>query len=286
LQEERELTSITKNENLGDIQMMEQQITRYEKFLIKFKESKFLDEVKNKISLLSAIIINGIYSEDWRQAKDYLTKIEENETRNDLYKKIFGAANTEFRKLISNAKQFNKLNKFEDSKSELEKANLIVDHFPESELSKDKSRINSYILLLERKRKALPEVNSIDKKISDISSQLKNYVIYDKDIVEIEGQVVDKQKNPPIIVVKKLGSKSEIAVTGDVGYYNLGEFVNFLCKKVGIISYGDEDITEYATFSKGNLSFDKNEKESLFIELNNLKIRKQKLDSLINLGLL
>ena len=286
LKEERELISITKNDNLGDIQLMEQQITRYEKFLIKFKESKFLDEVKNKISLLSAIIINGIYSEDWRQAKDYLTKIEENETRNDLYKKIFGAANMEFRKLISNAKQFNKLNKFEDSKSELEKANLIVDHFPESELSKDKSRINSYILLLERKRKALPEVNSIDKKISDISSQLKNYIIYDKDVVEIDGQVVDKQKNPPIIIVKKLGSKNEIAVSGDVGYYNLGEFINISCKKVGIISYGDEDITEFATFYKGNLSFDKNEKESLFIELNNLKTRKQKLDSLLNLGLL
>jgi len=285
LKEERELNNISKNDNIGDIQLMEQQITRYEKFLTKFNESKYFDEVKNKISLLSATIINDIYSEDWRQAKDYLLKIEEKETRNELFKKIYGTALSEYKKLISNATQFNKLNKFDDSKSELEKANLIINHFPESELSKDKSKINSNIVLLERKRKAMPEVGTIEKKITDISLQLKNYVIDGKDVIAIDGQVVDKQKNPSIIVVKKLGSTKEVAISGDVGYYNVDEFINISCKKVGIISYGDEDIIEYATISKGALNFDKIEKESLFIELNNLKIRKEKLDSLINLSL-
>ena len=104
-------------------------------------------------------------------------------------------------------------------------------------------------------------------------------------LIEIEGQVIDKQRNPLVVIVKKLGSKRQVAITGEVGSFNVGEFINVSCKKVGIISYGDEDISEYATFSKGELNFDIAEKESLFIELNNLKIRKHKLDSLINISL-
>ena len=232
------------------------------------------------------MIITAIYKDDWRQAQDYLSKIEEKETRNGLYKKIFSTAIAEYKKLISNAKQFNKLNKFDESKSELERADFIADRFPDSDLLKEKNKISSNLLLLDRKRKAQPEVNSIEKKINDISLQLKNFQITDESgITDIEGQVIDKEKNPSIIVLKKLGSKKHIAVSGDVSYYNVGEFVSITCKKVGMVSYGDEDITEYATYSRGILNFDKTEKESLFIELNNLKTRKQKLDSLINLSL-
>jgi tetratricopeptide (TPR) repeat protein len=286
LEEERELSRISVNDGSSDIQLMEQQVNKYEKFLSNFKNSKYSDNVKNKISLISAMIITAIYKDDWRQAQDYLSKIEEKETRNDLYKKIFNTAIAEYKKLISNAKQFNKLNKFDESKSELERADFIADKFPDSDLSKERNKINSNLLLLDRKRKAQPEVNSIEKKINDISLQLKNFQITDESgITDIEGQVIDKEKNPPIIVLKKLGSKKHIAVSGDVSYYNVGEFVSITCKKVGMVSYGDEDITAYATYSRGILNFDKTEKESLFIELNNLKTRKQKLDSLINLSL-
>jgi len=287
LKEERELSEISKNDNSGDIQLLEQQISKYEKFLVKFKNTKYTDNVKNKISLISAVIVTEIYKDDWRQAQEYLSKIEEKETRNDLYKKIYGIAFDEYKKLIINAKQFNKLLKFDESKSELEKAYYITDRFLESDLSKERIKINANLLLLERKRKAAPEVSSIVKKINDISLQLKNYQITDdNNITEIEGQIIDKDRNPPILIVKKLGTKKQVAISGDVFYYNVGEFITITCKRVGIVSYGDEDIVEYATYSKGIVNFDKTEKESLFIELNNLKSRKQKLDSLLNLTLM
>lgn len=282
----REFSGIAKNDGNLDIQVMEQQISRYEKFLVKYSNSKYTDEVKNKISLISAIIVSAIHKEDWRLALEYLAKIDEKETKNDLYKKIYLEASNEYKKLVSNAKQFNKLRKYTEAKTELEKANLVIDRFQNSDLANEKSKVNANIILIERKRKAIPEISSLEQKINDLSTKLKNYQNTDvQDIIEIEGEVTDKQNDPPYIILKRLKNKKQIAISGDVGIYKKGEFISLTCKKAGTVSYGDEELPEYETYSKGIYNFPGIEKESLLIELNNLKSRKQKLDSLININL-
>jgi hypothetical protein len=282
----RELSEISKNDGNPDVQILEQQISRYEKFLSKYDKTKYFDEVRNKISLTSALLVNAIYKNDWRLALEYHNKIDEKETKNDLYKKIYQEALVEYKKLISNAKQFNKLKNFEEAISELEKANLIIDRFANSDFGNEKSKVNGNIILIERKKKAVPELASLNRKIDDITEQLKSFQhTDDKDVVEIEGVVIDKQLTPPVLIVKKIKGNKSIAVSGDVAIYKQGDFVLIQCKKSGVISYGDEELSEYATYHKGIYDLESTERESMIIELNNLKTRKIKLDSLLSLNL-
>ena len=147
LEEDRAFTDIQKEDNTTEIQVIEKQISRYEKFIRKYKDGDNYEKAVSRISFLSANCVNQIYEDDWRIALKYVEKIDEIDkpnTQKDLTKKIYIQAEKEFNNNIENAKQYNKLNKFNEAKIEIEKALSIIDYFPESELFGKKGKFTIF----------------------------------------------------------------------------------------------------------------------------------------------
>lgn len=297
LEEDRVFAEIEKEDNVTEIHVMEKQISRYENFIRKYKDGDNYEKAVNKISYFSINLVNRIYQDDWRIALKYVDKIDEYDnpkTYNDLTKKIYNQAEIEFDNNFKNAKQYNELKKYDEAKNEIEKALIIIDYFPESEISKKKTKLNSNKRLLNQKISSLIRYNTITEEISEKRDELKKYGS-DKpiEVVEINAVITDV-KSSSISVAKRLSDSRLIALETVYNEYEKGDNVDLDCVRNGSVTVYDENDLEItlplyvpATRSlKNEDSISSNfEKESILQRLSYLKSQKDKIDSLLRLSL-
>jgi hypothetical protein len=297
LEEDRAFAKIEKDDNTTEIQNMEKQITRYEKFIRQYKDSDNYEKAVNKISFISASIANQIYENDWRVALKYLEKIDEIEnpnTYNELSKKIYNQAIKEFDDNVNSAKQFNKLNKFNQAKMEIEKALDIVDYFPDTDISLKKIKLYSYRKLLNKKITSVLKYNSIVKEISEKQDELKKFGV-DKsyEVVEISAVITDV-KSSSIAIAKKLSDSRLIALKTSENEYSEGDYIDLDCVRDGTVTVYDENDLEIIlplyvpaeySFKNENTVNSNFEKESILQRLSFLKEQRDKIDSLLRLSL-
>ena len=297
LEEDRAYADIEKDDSITEIHFMEKQISRYEKFIRKYKNGDNYEKAVNKISYFSINLVNRIYQDDWRIALKYLNKIDEYDnpkTYNDLTKRIYNQAETEFSNNIKNAKQYNELKKFSESKNEIEKALNIIDFFPDSELSKKRTKLNSNKRLLNQKISSVLKYNTITKEISEKQDELKKYGMEKPvEVVEINAVITDV-KSSSISVAKRLNDSRLLAFETENNEYEKGDYVDLDCIRNGTVTVYDENDLEitlplYVPASrsfKDEDSISSNfEKESILQRLSYLKSQKDKIDSLLRLSL-
>ncbi|MBC8489387.1 MAG: hypothetical protein H8D45_25495 [Bacteroidetes bacterium] len=297
LEEDRAFADIQKDDNTTEIQSMEKQISRYEKFIRKYKDSDNYEKAVSRISFLSANLVNQIYDDDWRIALKYVDKIDEMDnpnTHKDLTNKIYTQAEKEFNNNIENAKQYNKLNKFNEAKIEVEKALSIIEYFPESEISGKKGKLNSNKKLLNKKITSSLKYNSINKEISEKQEELKKFGV-DKsyDVVGISAVITDV-KSPTVAIAKRLSDSRLIAIETVNNEYTKGDYIDIDCVRNGTVTVYDENDLEIIlplyvpasySFKNENQVSSNFEKESLLQRLSYLKSQRDKIDSLLKLSL-
>ena len=297
LQEERDFAVIEKSENTSDVDAMENEISKYERYVKKYSNGKFIDKAQDKIFYLSSTIIRKIYREDWKMAFTYLKKIDENsnpKTYNDLYKMIYEKAESEFKTFYSKAKKLDTQKKFIESKDELNKALNIADYFPESELSKEKSTLNISVNLINKKISYEKKINDIEKEINLKKEELRKIETNDKSsIIQINAEIIE-EKSPTLYIAKDNKENKFIAIRVNSGKYYEGQQVYFDCLDKGMITLYDNNQNEillplYKVYEKnfGNELFSSNnyEKESILQRLSYLNEQKVRIDSILNLKL-
>ena len=154
LQEERDFANIEKSDNISDINAIESQITKYERYIVKYTNGKLKDRAQDKIYYFSSVIVRKLYREDWKTSLTYLKKIDENSnpiTHNELFNLIYDRANEDYKSIYSKAKKLDTQKKFSEAKDELNRALSITEFFPESGLSKSKSTLDLNINLINKK---------------------------------------------------------------------------------------------------------------------------------------
>jgi hypothetical protein len=241
--------------------------------------------------------VNRICQDDWRIALKYLNKIDEYDnpkTYNDLTKRTYNQAEIEFNNNIKNAKQYNKLKKFSEAKNEIDKALNIIDYFPDSELSKKRTKLNSNKRLLNQKISSVLKYNTITKEIFEKQDELKKYGMEKSvEVVEINAVITDV-KSSSISVAKRLSDSRLLALETEHDEYEKGDYVDVDCVRNGTVTVYDENDLEitlplYVPASrsfKDEDSISSNfEKESILQRLSYLKSQKDKIDSLLRLSL-
>ncbi len=174
LKDVREYAEIEKSDNVTDISSMEQQISRYEKFISKFTKSDLADDAREKINMFSFRIANGIYMQDWRNALKYLNKMDSSanpKTYSDVSKNIFKEAEEEYKEYYNEARRLNSKGLFSEARIMLEKAQAITEIFPGTTLYKEKQKVINAINLMGRKISTNIKLQDIRKEINGIGNQ-------------------------------------------------------------------------------------------------------------------
>ena len=297
LQEDREFDILLKNEKFENISSIEKQIQQYEGFLRKYPEGKNYVKTKDRIGELAGIAVMQVYKEDWKLALKYLGKIDEKlnyKSYRDLSKAILSEAEKELNEKIDKAKKYNVQKKFVEAKKELEKALSVINSFTDSDLSLEKSNIESGLSLINKKLSYLIKYKDIEKEIGEKFEELKKY---EKEAISVKNLLKAKiltQKSPTLFIISINQGKEKAALRTIFPGYEEGENVEINCENKGKItlmnSLGEEEIftlyKEKGETADFNLSLNnKIEKESLSQRLNYLKEQKNRLDSLLNLPL-
>lgn len=174
MKDAREYAEIEKGDNAADISSMEQQISRYEKFISKFRKSELSSDAREKINLFSYKIANGIYMQDWRNALKYLNKMDSSanpKTYSDISKNIFKEAEGEYKEYYNEARRLNKKGLYSEARIMLEKAQAITEIFPGTTLFKEKQKVLNGINLMSRKIATNIKLQDVKKEINSIGNQ-------------------------------------------------------------------------------------------------------------------
>jgi len=174
MKDAREYAEIEKGDNVTDISSMEQQISRYEKFISKFRKSDLATDAREKINLFSYRIANGIYMQDWRNALKYLNKMDSSanpKTYSDVSKNIFKEAEEEYKEYYNEARRLNRKGLYGEARIMLEKAQAITEIFPGTSLFKEKQKVLNAINLMGRKIATNIKLQEIKKEINSIGDR-------------------------------------------------------------------------------------------------------------------
>ena len=287
LEDFRAYNEISRADSYSDVEIMQNQIIRYEKFMDKYPNSKLVSNSIDKINLISAQIVFVLGKSNWKMALDYAAKITVLDKKTELINIIYETGLSDYKKLISSASEFDKQKKYNDAKTEFEKALIIVDKFPDFKLYSNKQKLINNISIIEKKKKSVVELKNVEKRISEIETSLEELGKKSKqDIHEIEGEVYDKISGTDYLIIKRLTTGKIVAVKGvSLNVYRKNDYVSFDCLKSGTIIYKNKEVPEYSVSENISLRNPQFERESLISELSSLKSRKSKLDSLINLNL-
>ena len=295
MQEDREFAEIENGDSTEDVKIIEHQIVKYERFLRKYEDGKNKDKAREKVSALSEIIAEKIYSDDWRTALTYVKKIDNKEspkTYSDLLKIVRNTATKEYKQHVNLAKKYDKEQKFPEAKNEIDKAMSITEEFSASDMETNKQILAENRILLNKKIKLIIKFRDIDREISDKSDELKRItpVSNNSDIVILNGIII-KKSSVNIYIARDLSTKKLVALKSVSENYNQGDDFTLQCIKSGKININDDTGNEmilpfYKVFSD-NDEFDKNyEKDALIQRLGYLKAEKEKIDSLLHVNLL
>lgn len=298
LEEERAFAEIEKNDNAADVQMTEMQISKYENFIKKYRQTDLEERASEKINYFSGVLASDFSDEDWRNAYRYLKKVDESKnpkTFNDIYSKILSEAKEEFNTKISNAKKLDLQRKFSEAKSQLESAIEISDMFPNSDLKGNSRSFNYSLSLLNKKISSLSKYASLNEEIAQKNEELKRYgeTIPIQTSIEISAKITD-YIDPSTVTAKLTNSGRLIAIRTSQVNLRPGENVVLMCSRSGnieIIDKNNESLTiplyveNYSENRDLSGISDSEHNESIRMRIEYLREQKIKIDSLLGLGL-
>lgn len=292
LKENTEFAEIEAYDNLSDIKTLESQISKYEKFLMKYPDGKLKESAIDKIRKLSSAMALSICDQDWRTSLIYLKKIDSREnpiTYKDIYGKILKSARNEFQSIKSEAKDLNDSKKFNEAKDKVEKSLALLDHFPSNEFEKERQSMYDSKNLLNKKLGLVIRVKDIEREIQNKTEELKKIEpeLDTKNTVQILGKIMKKSSD--YVIIKSFDDKKLYAIKNENSKYEIGEEVVISGIKKGKADIKDDAgnqmllpvIYDYSSnqFFGGN-----NEKENIIQRLSLLKGQKEKIDSLLKIS--
>lgn len=298
LKEDRDFAELLKSDNAFDLNSTEKMIGKYENYLRDNMNSKNKAKAMERITKYSYQIANEYYKDDWKLALKHYNKISKNlnsEDGNILKNKIYNVAFNDFKQKTANAKKLNSISKYAEALNELNNAKLISSSFPESDLSKEVSLLESNIQLLSKKLSSVLKANDIEREINEKDKQL-SYLSSsgNKGVIRISARV-NKFIEPNIYIGKETVEGKYIAIKSNNNSFSLGEVLNLECYPDGKISTEVEKdkkqtIPLYIPYFESDeynpSEVTNSEKEAIYERLKTLKIQKEKIDSLMKMSLL
>ncbi len=293
LKEDTEFAEIERHDDYSDVKLMEAQVSRYEKFIIKYSDGKLKENAAEKIRLLSAEIAVKICDHDWRSAFVYLKKLDSKEipiTYKNIYGNIVKNANKELSALKTEAKDFNSQKKFSEAKDRIEKSLAITEHFSDTDFGKIRQTLYDNKNLINKKISLLIKSKEIDKEISTKTTELKNTdpELENENIIQIAGKVM--KKSGEYTIIKSYDDKKLYALNKPSEKYEIGEELVISAIKKGKTEISDDASNTMilpVIFEILGSQFEQDgvSKENILQRLNYLKNEKGKIDSLLKLGI-
>jgi len=293
LKDNTEFAEIEAYDNMSDVKSLESQISKYEKFLIKYPDGKLKESAVDKIRKLSSQMALLICDQDWRTSLIYLRKIDSREnplTYKDIYGKILQSAGKESLIIRSEAKELNESGKFNEAKDRVEKSLALLDNFPSTEFEKERQSLFDSKNLLNKKLGLVIRVKDIEREISGKTEELKKIEpeLDTKNMVQISGKVMKKSSD--YVIIKSSDDRKLYAIMNENSKYEIGEDV-----VINGIKKGKADIKDDAgnlmllpviyDYSSGQFFGGNNDKENIIQRLNLLRGQKEKIDSLLKIGI-
>lgn len=298
LKEQREFYSIEKDDNTNDITRIEQQISRYEKFMLKFKDGDYSDDANSKISVLSSVVADRVVDEDWRTAFKYLQKIDSNVNSTvyrNLTQRTYVKAEVEYQKYLKKSIESDKNRNYSDARNYLEKCLAILEQFSAGFLKDDKVKIQDGINLLGKKITAALKQKEVYKELTDKTgefSRLKNPGKINTDNMSLH---ILANKNNGYYISRNLDNKKLIALKNPGSNYIKGDLISIDCYRQGSASLEyNNAVREFPVYiSLDNKIYNSDtdkltasiERESISQRIQYLKIQINKLDSILHLKL-
>jgi len=293
MKEDTEFAEIERHDDYSDVKLMEAQVSRYEKFIIKYSDGKLKENAAEKIRFLSAEIAMKICDHDWRSALIYLKKLDSKEvpiTYKNIYGDIVKNANKELSALKTEAKDFNSQKKFSEAKDRIEKSLAVTEHFSNSEFGKTRQSLYDNKNLINKKISLLIKSKEIDIEISTKTTELKNTDpdVENENIIQIAGKVM--KKSGEYTIIKSYDDKKLYALKKPAEKYEIGEELVISAIKKGKTEISDDASNTMILPVIFEISWSQSEqdgvnKENILQRLNYLKNEKGKIDSLLKLGI-
>lgn len=246
LKEQREFYSIEKDDNTTEISKLEQQIFRYEKYMINFKNGDYVDDAKAKISVLSSVVAGKLVESDWRSGLKYLQKIDSSVNQSaykDISRRIRIKAENEYENYLQESVKSDRKKNYGEARNNLEKCLAIAELFSKNYFREDNIKIQNAINILGRKITAALKQKEINRELSVKSEELTQ---------------LSSTKN-----VNSVAISFKILSDENNGYYVCRNIENnkiFAMKSAGY-GYGSGDILNTDFYRQGNISLEYKDKE-------------------------
>ena len=293
LKENTEFAEIEAYDDMSDIKILENQISKYERFLMKYPGGKLKENAVEKIRKLSARIANTICNDDWRTSFIYLKKIDPKEnplTYKEIYENILLSAKREFHTLRNEARDLNENKRFNESKDRIEKSLALLDNFPSNEFVKERQTMFDSKNLINKKLGLVIRAKDIENEIAVKTEELKKIEpdLDMKNMTQILGKVVKKASE--YVIIKSFDDKRLYAIKNANSDYQVGEEVVISGIKKGKMDINDDAgnlmlLPIIYNYSSNKFFSENDDKDNIIQRLNLLKGQKEKIDSLLKIGI-
>lgn len=298
LKEDRDYAELVKSDNAKDLKTMENMITKYENFLRSYSNGKNKKRALDRINQYSYQIASIYYKDDWKLALRHYNKIEnvldEDKSRN-LKNNIYNVAFNEYKQKISNAKKLNSISKYSESLNELNNAMNIITSFPGTDITKETEIVQSNMTLLNKKISSIIKINDIEREIREKEKELSGITSSGNSGSVLLTARITGFFEPDIYLSRESESGKTVAVRNATKDYKIGQIINIesiLSGKITVPAENGKEISVSlyvpyfeSSISDGMLAADP-EKAAVYERVRNLKIQKEKLDSLLKMSLL
>lgn len=298
LKEDRDYSELVKSDNARDLRSMENMIGKYENFLRSYSNGKNKKRAFDRINQYSYQIASIYYKDDWKLALRYYNKIESNldqEISKNLKSNIYNVAFSEYKLKLSNAKKLNSISKYSESLNELNNAMNIITSFPGSDIAKETEIVQSNMLLLNKKISSIVKINDIEREIREKEKELTGITSNVNSGTVLLTARITGLTEPDIYLGRESESGKTVAVKNSNKDYKIGQIINVetvLYGKITVPGENNKDISVslyipyYEQKFSGDNSFSDPEKDAIYERVRNLKVQKEKLDSLLKMSLL
>jgi len=293
LKENTEFAEIESYDDMSNLKTLESQISKYEKFLIKYPDGKLKESAIDKIRKFSAQIATSICNDDWRTSLIYLKKIDSKDnplTYKDIYGKILNSAMKEFKMLKDQAKEMDEKKKFSDAKDKIEKSLALLDNFTSNEFEKERQAMYDSKNLMNKKIGLIIRIKDIEKEIYNKTEELKKIEpeLDVNNMVQIIGKVLKKSEE--YIIIKSFEDMKLYAIKNSNSNYEIGEEVIISGLKKGKTNLSDDAgnlmlLPVIYDYSSNRYQTGNENKDNIIQRLNLLKGQKEKIDSLLKIGI-
>ncbi len=297
LKEDRDYSELVKSDNANDLTSMEKMMGKYENFLRAYPNGKTKDKVIGRINQYSYQIASRYYKDDWKLALKYYNRIsnliDSNEART-LYNNIYNEAFSEYRQKTANAKKLNSMSKYSEALNELNNGKLILSTFPGNDIAREKSILETNINLLNKKISSIVKFNDLERQIREQDRELRNVSSSGNKKTYLLTATIERFIEPDIYIGREIDNDNIIAIKSS-GNYRKGQEIEIEGIPNGEFSYLDDEnqeklIQSYVpvkeTEVSGDGSLTSSERDAIYERIKNLRVQKNKIDSLLKIGLL